>query len=992
MPDAEHVPKATNSTITYYQISTLNSFPRLCLHVDSSSIPSKDPPVNQPTSQCLNFPRDWFDGTNGCIGYFQHAASRDEVGWCVDFGATKYGTVPTTAQEGCCACGGGDRDLHRLRFKVGDEVLYQPSLGGLKPTSPQRGDKLVKAKVINAGDYKLPPGVAYEIETTEDSSTSIGNGYVRITRAGVTAFVHGDTDEYIAAPKRKRDLVELRKCIEGGGGALNQLFALERKGGFGGGEFTITHLTTGLRVSHYPPEMIDDDDDDDDDDFFSFMGSSNTREFNKVDTVQFPDEIVDGKEDGEIGDEFDGLFDDNDDEEGSSDTQSIVQALSLVPVFEGKHVFRGSADYFYISVGNKTASATENPVTGGGSGNACLISGSFGGKEYENPLWAKTCTDDEDRTHFSMWTLRGVEVTIGDDGVPVVAAEETVGDVHANWLSNVALSTPAGIERLRQIAPWSLLDVERGADEKVIKDRFRELSRKFHPDKRRPGDGSSEAERERTGELFMLLQSAYDGLKNKNEREKEKFRLDAEVEEQLFTRSTSVVELLPSMWKQLGVSGDEDGEDTVDVDGGGRWVISLGVGVEETPDEPRAGEDTEDLVDAKPNVRGWLLFLYSPRCGMSRAVAAMLDLTASHLAKDGIMVGAYGCGVYGQSKASSKKKGFVGWMDDPVCKQFGRKETPNTHFVMEVTGTDVDPMTVKRAQEFTNFYAKGATATPKDLWPDRLINFAKLSQKAWEDGALVESFTEESFASPDFSEKFRVVAFLDSTATEELREIQDAMVVAIPGVAKRITRAGGRVGIATCATGSETEEKAKYVVDCSKLGVAWLPDVKFYGANRTKGDSVLAEQYEERRDIQITLEVMANTVISIMGLEREDESIVDDMDNDEDLEVGDDEQSCFKSPDPQQNPPANDGPELGSPEEKMRLEGGETKEPKVKLSNQPAKPMLDESARKPKLASGSGRGGSGVRLDASKASTRTLGGGTIFGGSGSGGFGGAIGA
>ncbi len=115
----------------------------------------------------------------------------------------------------------------------------------------------------------------------------------------------------------------------------------------------------------------------------------------------------------------------------------------------------------------------------------------------------------------------------------------------------------------------------------------------------------------------------------------------------------------------------------------------------------------------------WLLFLYSPRCSMSRAVVSFLELAAEHLQGENIRTGAYGCGIYGHSLQESKQKGFEGWLSDPICKQFGRRETPNTHVVVESVNGYVDgdgniTSFGRRALKFRTFLAAAARGTAND--------------------------------------------------------------------------------------------------------------------------------------------------------------------------------------------------------------------------------------------------------------------------------------
>ena len=96
---------------------------------------------------------------------------------------------------------------------------------------------------------------------------------------------------------------------------------------------------------------------------------------------------------------------------------------------------------------------------------------------------------------------------------------------------------------------------------------------------------------------------------------------------------------------------------------------------------------------------------------MSRAVVSTLELAAAELASHNIRVGAYGCGIYGGALDASKKIGFMGWQKDPVCMQFGRSETPNTHVVVEALSGNIGFR--ERAASFSAFYA---AVSPNALW------------------------------------------------------------------------------------------------------------------------------------------------------------------------------------------------------------------------------------------------------------------------------------
>ncbi len=195
-------------------------------------------------------------------------------------------------------------------------------------------------------------------------------------------------------------------------------------------------------------------------------------------------------------------------------------------------------------------------------------------------------------------------------------------------------------------------------------------------------------------------------LKNSDNSEKETFKANAEVEAQLFPHSQFVVELLPSHWTLIGNGTRNE-----------RYVISM-----PKAQSPLDGSSDNEMLSAyneTEEAQVWLLFLYSPRCGMSRAVVSFLELAAEHLEGENIRTGAYGCGIYGESLQESKEKGFEGWLSDPICKQFGRRETPNTHVVVESVNGYVDEdgnitSFGGRALKFRTFLAAAATGTAHD--------------------------------------------------------------------------------------------------------------------------------------------------------------------------------------------------------------------------------------------------------------------------------------
>ena len=291
-----------------------------------------------------------------------------------------------------------------------------------------------------------------------------------------------------------------------------------------------------------------------------------------------------------------------------------------------------------------------------------------------------------------------------------------------------------------------------------------------------------------------------------------------------------MVELLPSDWERMG-----DGARA-------RYVISRNSLNEDVTDN--VTNETEEIIKSS---QVWLLFLYSPRCGMSRTVVSMLELAAKQLDGENIRVGAYGCGLYGQSLEKSKSDGFVAWLTDPICKQFQRRETPNSHVVVEALSGSRDFK--ERTAQFANFYGAAATGTIKHMWPRRLIDFAMKGKRGWDDSFLVEYLTKDDFESPSFHNKTRLIVFTNNIEEDDVaHEVQDAILAAVPHVAHRLQNASIYVSVASCAAESEDDPK---LIDCSSLNVSWLPDVKVYGVNQTRGHSLISEDFVETRDAQI---------------------------------------------------------------------------------------------------------------------------------------------
>lgn len=303
------------------------------------------------------------------------------------------------------------------------------------------------------------------------------------------------------------------------------------------------------------------------------------------------------------------------------DLSSALDAKS--PLFNVTQVFddgafEGSGDYFYLKV---VSSMNRH----GGPVYSYLASGRFGQNEYSMVQTHSEVTSGFEEQQFAMWQFQPV---LRDESIE---SGSTAVDEHAEWL--VRMTQIIGIDYLTQLPPWHLLDVERDASKGDVKSRFRELSRSFHPDKL----VNQSEKRELFERIFVLLQNAYQGLKGANEAEKEKFKVNAESGSQLFAHSQYVVELLPFHWTKLNNEADKE---TATESRGERYTLT-------TQFDATQFNNMFSEEESEPSVQLWLIFLYSARCGMSRAVTGMIDLVAKHLEEhENIKVGAYGCNLH----------------------------------------------------------------------------------------------------------------------------------------------------------------------------------------------------------------------------------------------------------------------------------------------------------------------------------------------------------
>lgn len=504
--------------------------------------------------------------------------------------------------------------------------------------------------------------------------------------------------------------------------------------------------------------------------------------------------------------------------------------MKISQIFEDD-LFDESGDFFFISSNSEERNY--------------LISGQFGQTEFSG---AKLSSIDEEQlireTPFSMWQFKETEVTSNND----TCTETNDVDEHVKWIEG--MTRRMGIDYLEELAPWHLLDVEREASKVQVKARFRELSRSFHPDKVHP------SKRELYEKIFVLLQNAYEGLKSKDEIQKEKFRHSADTDSQLFAHSQNVVELLPFHWTKLDSQDDDDYEDKRQ----DRYVLNASSYLEFNKNFT-SSEEVWNL--EQPAEQLWVLFLYSATCGMSRSVVGFVDLAAKHLKKyEDIKVGAYACGQY---KDHEKGKDPIGVTTDPICKQFQRRETPNVHVIVETLNPDGEPdgekstRVLKENSKFKYFYSSVPYGNSTEFYPHNLIDFAQSGKRVWYDSRLVHKMVKEDFASEAFLSNYSIVAYTDGIGNIDVdSEITNTIETSIPSIARRFGKAGLYVGTASCGYGEDDieslfveEDDEGETVDCSKLDVGWLPDIKLYGPGDSKGVSLLRGKFGDRRDVQI---------------------------------------------------------------------------------------------------------------------------------------------
>lgn len=483
-----------------------------------------------------------------------------------------------------------------------------------------------------------------------------------------------------------------------------------------------------------------------------------------------------------------------------------------------KDLFYKSEEYFYLKIFHDEHHHDDDDYS-------IVISGSFGEPEYSEAIMLPAFDGPKlEEDPYSMWTFKEI---LKEEQSEMEQQRGTWMDEHAVWLER--MTAKIGIDYLQELAPWHLLDVEREASKNDVKSRFRELSKYFHPDKVQP------EEKETFEKIFILLQNAYDGLKSTDERQKQRFRTSADSDSQLFAHSRHVVELLPFHWSEM--EGNDGGANA-------RYVINA-------TSHLNSFNEATSAVDGSSHASEqlWVIFLYSARCSMSRTVVGFIDLAAEHLEKfENIKVGAYGCGLYSDDSMSNHD--LLGVTTDPICKQFQRRETPNVHVVVEtVSGDD---LALEENSKFKYFYSSVPYGSTAEFLPHNFIQFAISGKRIWDDLHLVKKMTSIDFTSQEFIDKFSIVAFIDGTKSSDDptdNEVHDTVIYALPGLARRFSKANVYLGIASCGDNQMAADDLN--VACSLLDVSWLPDVKLYGLNETKGTSLLRGPFGDRRDVQI---------------------------------------------------------------------------------------------------------------------------------------------
>lgn len=400
----------------------------------------------------------------------------------------------------------------------------------------------------------------------------------------------------------------------------------------------------------------------------------------------------------------------------------------------------------------------------------CLSGGRFSSPDYAKPMWVNCAEPLYQHLPVLMWECEPTSSAESDYDSPVQRLKRLVSDglTHA-------------------IAPWEILGVERGASAKQVKAAFRSLSLLLHPDKRDLYFSDEDAAHIDT--LFEIARSAYEALKSDNEAEREAFRIKHESLNQRFFVGSLVRELDRSHFDlndnllRLSVSGR-----------GGIWVI----------------------------------FMYSPSCSMSRAVAPLVKLAARAAPEQSF--GAVACGFHERQRV-----GFGSTFSDPVCRAIEPdfSETPRIVAIVE------DPEgSTKAAQWRLSYESVRAESLPR-----RLIDFGRRAHSLWVASSLVRdlaSFDEISRS----ANSTRLVLLLDnSTLCSSIR-------AHAPTVAPELKQVKAELFAADCNT-----------LDCPHVA----PNLLVYAPNSTLPRRLLPEPFGDLRDAQIALTALVAALSALVA-------------------------------------------------------------------------------------------------------------------------------
>lgn len=283
----------------------------------------------------------------------------------------------------------------------------------------------------------------------------------------------------------------------------------------------------------------------------------------------------------------------------------------------------------------------------------CLVGGRFAQAEFTKPQWMRCSDPMVKHLPVALW-----EVDCGDSDETTV--ERLKGMLTQNG-----------------VAPWTVLGVSRGASAKTVKAAFRDVSRLLHPDKRRlhffdEDEASLDA-------LFARAHAAYEELGRKDDAQKERFRIDNEVQERLFAADgSSVVELDESNFRN------------------------------------------GSLNTSQPGVH--VIIMYSPQCSMSRAIAPLVRLAAR-----------LGDVRYAAIACAPEAKRFADAFKDPICQSIepGFDETPRIVAMVD----DPSPKAASWRLSYESVRADNLTV--------KLGEFGRRAERLWQLANLVEVYTDD---------------------------------------------------------------------------------------------------------------------------------------------------------------------------------------------------------------------------------------------------------